>query len=291
MIYMKSKKLYHVNGSSIYYSLSGNICISQYIINEFNNGIVGLNSKDILIITQNNNNTDFEVDLSKFNISNTKENYYTIVSVDEILKIINSGEKYRFKILRYFLYLVSTFMCSSKDKYVPPISHRSGNQMIIDLGFKNVKTAYRYNEILQNLGLIYVYKAGDFLEVTDKNDIRSIKSISNTYGRYKDKDIIIQEGKNYVEGYGVKTKELAEIKKSKSTRSASQKFNLWCNGKKEYSYDELKKIYTTLVEHNKKYDGIKLDAHKDLTIFKEYDFYKPPENEDLQQELFQIEEN
>ena len=106
-------------------------------------------------------------------------------------------------------------MCSSKDKYVPPISHRSGNQMIIDLGFKNVKTAYRYNEILQNLGLIYVYKAGDFLEVTDKNDIRSIKSISNTYGRYKDKDIIIQEGKNYVESYGVKTKELAEIKKIK----------------------------------------------------------------------------
>lgn len=270
MRYLKSEKLYNTNGKNIYYFLSGKVCTSNYIADKFNKSILNLESHGLISIVQNHKNEEFEVDLSKFEIVNPKNNYYTIIYDDEVRRIINSGKLYRYKILRYFVYLVSTFMCSTKDKFVPHVSYKPADELATAVNFKDTKTVYRYNKILQDLKLIYVYRAGFFVQF----DGAEIKGISNVYGRYKDKDMIIQEGEKYAERYGVKGKSISQLDTAKSTRSASQKFNMWINGKKEYTYDELKDIYTILLDYNKRYEKVDKTKYKDLTVFKDYDFYE-----------------
>lgn len=262
--------MYNVNGKNIYYLLSGKVCTSIFIANNFNKSILNLESHGIISITQNYKNEEFEVDLSRFEIVNPKKNYYTIIHDHEVRKIINSGKKFRHKILRYFVYLASTFMCSSKDKFVPHVSYAPAEKLAMAVNFRDTKTVYRYNQILQDLKLIYIYRAGFFVQF----DGAEIKGISNVYGRCKDKQMVIQEGEKYAERYGVKGKSISQLDTAKSTRSASQKFNMWINGKKEYTYDELKDIYTILLDYNKRYEKVDNTKHKDLTVFKDYDFYE-----------------
>ncbi|MFA5617891.1 MAG: hypothetical protein WDK95_13705 [Syntrophorhabdaceae bacterium] len=263
MIQTKNRKLYYIRGDAIYYYLSGKVTNDLRDIKKFNKALLELDEKKYIKILQNKKDSSFEVDLTALNIS---KEYYTIVYQDEIRKIINSDEKYRFRLLRYFLCLVSTFtrVAEGKNKATPSVSYISASNLRDMCDLKNIKTVYRYNDVLQDLCLIYVERSNDFVKIDN-----TVKSIPNTYGRYKDKDIVIKTSEGYTNKYGSKR---LSAKNAHSTRSASHKYMWWLKGK-EYSYDELKEVYLTLVEFNKKYERIDDSRLKDLTVFSEFDFY------------------
>ena len=260
MIQFKNRHEYYITGEAVHCYLTGNLTDDLRDIKIFNNAIMELCESGYITILQNKKNTRFKVDASKLIIENVKEskNYYTIAYQEEIYKIMNSNEKYRFKLLRYFLCLTSTFIQDSGGL----VSYTPANILRDIADIKNIKTVYRYNEILQDLKIIYVHKSKDYIREGSE-----IKTVSNIYGRYKDKDFITGVGDNYSNLYGTK-----RFSNAHSTRSASHKYMWWLKGK-EYSYDELKEVYLTLVEFNKKYERIDNSKLKDLTVFSEYDFY------------------
>lgn len=260
MIQFKNRYEYYITGEAVYCYLMGDLADDLRKIKIFNNAIMELCESGYITILQNKKNNRFKVDVRNLVIENVKEskNYYTIVYQEEIYKIMNSNERYHFKLLRYFLCLTSTFIQDSGGL----VSYTPANILRDIADIKNIKTVYRYNEILQDLKIIYVHKSKDYIKEGSE-----IKTISNVYGRYKDKDFIAGVGDNYSNLYGAK-----RFSNVQSTRSASHKYMWWLKGK-EYSYDELKEVYLTLVEFNKKYERIDNSKIKDLTVFSEYDFY------------------
>jgi hypothetical protein len=125
---------------------------------------------------------------------------------------------------------------------------------------------------LETLGLIHIYRSTDAVV---KNGV--IQEIPNTYGDISNKDKVIKIGSDFEENYGENAKKIKSTKKS-SGRSASAKYNiilsdLMTTGEIRYEYDVMKDIYVTLVKHNQKYDYDE-NLQKDLSIFKNYDFYE-----------------
>jgi hypothetical protein len=262
MIYKKGQSKYYLNSNIVYFMLSGNICNSRKILENLKQGILDLESIELInILERDKSNSNFIINPINFDIKdvNLKDNYYVTIDYNEITTLVNSDYSNKFKILRYFVYLITTFV-KSKNYGIQTVNNMSNSLNIDD------STIYKYNDILQKLKLIYIYNSKDIYK--DKDG--TILGISNTYGRYKDKNIIIKSGQDHESKYGHEY--LTKISKisGNKTRSASQRYNAFCNGK-EYSEDKLKEIYTIIKEFNDRqsYD----DKKKDLSVFSKYEFY------------------
>ena len=139
------------------------------------------------------------------------------------------------------------------------------------------QTISKYIDKLEELKIIYIYRSNDTIVYDDGK----VREISNVYGNQKNKKKIIACGIQHERDYGknsVENIKLVSKSKAKSTRSASAKHNVILGdlaegGKIRYGYDECKDIYETLLEFNKRYSYDE-DRQKDLSIFKDYDFYK-----------------
>jgi hypothetical protein len=241
--------------------LSGKICSSRRILENINNGINELSNIGMIDIVEIDKDHGFIINASKINIENTNDTkeYYIALNLEDVYKILNFDKIKSFKMLRYYTYLLTTFMQKTS------VGFQTIKTMVESTNI-NDKSIMKYNTILQNLELIHVYKAKDIL-LDDGGDI---SGIANTYGRYKDKDKVISAGRNHESKYG--NNHITKINKSvgNKTRSAAQKYNAFCNGK-EYSEEELEGVYLTLIEFNNRqcYD----DKKKDLSIFSKFKFY------------------
>lgn len=278
MICRKDKSNYYISLNMLDYYLHGKISSNRYTIAALKRGIHELINFDFISLIDCVGKNEYVLDLSKiyFDIQHAgqNKNYFVIVSTDEIYTIMNYDTKDNFKLCRYFVYLIGTFYLS-KDKSANnngmigfmSISIMSDNTNICTRSIKS------YNAILQDLKLIYVYKSDEILKTSDGE----ITGFSNTYGRYKDKEIVIKAGKAHEKEYG--SKHQAEVKRAikvngDKMRSYTMKFLNFKKGK-EYPYSELKEIYLALHENNKsliaKYKNH--DNLKDLTSFSDFDFY------------------
>ena len=226
-------------------------------INELTNlGIVNLNG----LISQD----EYIIDLSPIYFKTTKasegeeQTYYSMITLDEIQKCINGRSTFKFKLLRYFAYLVGSFRNGIGFDSIENIA----NQFQCD-----VDTIMTNNKVLEKIQLIYVYRSDDYLVDSDGG----ISTITNTYGRYIDKSKVVSSALEYEKLYGFKHKtDQKQISKkmSNQTKSYVMKYNQFCKGH-VYDKETLKEIYNAMIEYNKKYDYKK----KDLNMFKGYDFY------------------
>lgn len=112
------------------------------------------------------------------------------------------------------------------------------------------RTCIRYNEILSELKMIYVYKSNDKERVGDK-----LKQIKNCYSRYADKDACEEYASNYENWYGsqhiiVRTQKNKE--QADNNRRLAQIYNRICDGYGD-TYDEetIRKVQKYIVNKNK----------------------------------------
>jgi hypothetical protein len=209
---------------------------------------------------------DFILDLSCLYIGDSKstKEYYTIIDLSEVHKIMQCSNVQVFFMLRYFVYLMFSCYKIKNDSGYTGIGYDSIESMHDFLGYDD-NSIMKYNDLLTDLQLIYIYKSKDAYLDNDGNYI----NISNTYGRFKDKDTVITAGIEHEQKYGVKYAKTIKEKKrliGNKTRSASQKYNALCCGK-EYSESELKDIYTALKAYNSKQQDE--SKKKNLCIFEE----------------------
>ncbi|WP_092245148.1 hypothetical protein [Lacrimispora sphenoides] len=216
---------------------------------------------------------------------NTTNEKYTVLKISEMRKIMESQYKNKLQVFRYYIYLMDsinskiTIFLESGESKCNVVGHQTQDYLSTISGL-STRTIMRYNTILEDLCVIYVSRADDFV-INDKGEI---SQLPNVYGRYMDKDYIKKYSKDYMlykNGHRqVKEKKL----EANDNRKLAQKYYWLCKGTK-YPDEEIVKIYNYVKQNNKKYEALYdkegyedyLNKIKDLSVFDNYDFLERKE--------------
>lgn len=218
------------------------------------------------------------------NLFITKEDeYFTIIKYQELLKLFELKNIDNFLLLKYFIYLIST-ISSSIDVYIDPYQHKSrvvGNlpiDYISQISRITQKSIVEYNKILENIGLIYIYRQNDFIINKDTGEITRL---TNIYGRPEDKiyiDTFAINQQKYKDSYRYVEN---NIKKANDKRRFAQIYNqIYKNNDSKYSQEEIQQVYEYVLQENHKYEALYkknndetyLEKIRDVQIFNKYNF-------------------
>lgn len=235
-----------VSLARIAYELNESDNVEKSLMDAIKSGLMEL--KENHWITLKDFCKEYLVDFSKLKIDTSKE-FFIRVENSEIKVIMSSGEQTRKKIplLRYFLALISTF---NHSDYMGEMSGKVGGMSIDYIAkqacINNQMTCIRYNETLEKLHLIYVYRSNDKIKFDN-----SLKQINNCYSRYKDKDLCIKFATDYENLYGyahsvIKTKK--QKKEADNNRRYAAYYNQICMGT-EYPIEIVRQVKKYI--HNK----------------------------------------
>ena len=234
-----------------------------------------------IIEKENEIQKHYILDCSKLWI-NVKKDKFTTITFNEVKKIFQIDNTNNFLLLRYFVLLIGTI--SSKITVFLP-NGESKNRVVgnvtIDYLSKlsgiSERTIIEYNKVLEEAGLLYIYRHEDFI-VDDSNNI---KRMSNIYGRLTDS--------TYIDKFAVDQKKHREtyryLKNNNETannkRMLAQKYQQLLKGKGEnYSKSEILSIYHYVLSENKKYEKLYeknnydeyLEKIRSVDVFEKYDF-------------------
>lgn len=250
-----------VTFNTIAYMLYGNKNYTKYTVNHIKNAFISLESLGLIKKIDAFSTTEFIVDMSNlhFEQNTGKGIFYTVITLEEVRRIMNiDTKKDNFAILRYFIILISS-ICHDKGTY----DHSVGCEEHTDfVGFMTLDTLanwcgttkariVEYNSILEKEKIIYVYR-----HKQNKKDQETgqIMSFSNHYGRYEDKQWIIQFANEYVSTYKLKkTETLVKAEKSKINKRYAAIYNLlsWDFDKYIGNYSDAELIGTYKYIHSK----------------------------------------
>lgn len=214
--------------------------------------------------------------------SNKFQEHFTIINFNEVQKIFKVENTNNFLLLKYFISLIWT-ISSKITVYLDNGEFKSrvvGNYTIdylSELSGIGVRTIIEYNKILEEIGLIYIYRQNDF--VIDKEN--NIKRLNNIYGRASDMDYIIAFANNQQKHYESYRYLENNNKKANTKRRLAQMYQQILKGKdKKYSNAEIISVYEYVISENEKYERMYeknqyeeyLDKIRDIDVFKKYDF-------------------
>lgn len=221
------------------------------------------------------------IDCSKLYL-NAENNYFTIITYEEIVKIFQIKSVNNFVLLKYFIFLMST-ISSSIDVWLDAFQHK--NRVVGTLTISTLsklsgiseRSIKDYNKILEENGLIYIYRPNDILVYEDGK----IKRMVNVYGRPEDKEYIDKFGldrKKYEKSYKYVEN---NIKSANTKRRLAQMYIQIKRGNdQKYSKTDIQDVFRYVVEENTKYknlfdkrnDSKYLDKIRDTNVFLKYDF-------------------
>lgn len=252
-----------ISVDAIGYFLTGKFIDSQVdknLIKGIKKGFEGLRKEeDISILEQNRNNYIIN---SKSCRIDTKKNNFIIVHLWEIQKIFSSLGAYGFNVLRFFVNIIGTINGNSKSW------HMTQDDMVLNWNFsKNTVNEYLFK--LEELELLYTFRSR--ARRTDNPYHR----VGNVYGRYKDKDLIIQEGIQYLS-----TIPYYKIKRYSIDRTSIKlRYNHFLNNSPKYDdVKEVKKLYKDCIKYNESFKTSPNNDidYLDLSVFEEYGFKNIP---------------
>lgn len=193
-------------------------------------GINSLASKEkIHIIDHNKDNFVFSNE--GLNVD-TETGYYIVVELWELQKIFSESNK-PFNVFAFFVNLVGTINSKTKEW------HMSQDKMVEYWGCSK-RTVNDYLKQLLDMKLIYVHNP------QKRRSDGTYRNINNSYGRYKDKEYIIQESQKYIS-----TVECEEIIGKVDRRSTKLRYNAFIGGAKKY----------------KNNPGLELELFNDCTLY------------------------
>ena len=294
-LYNQTNTVDCVSVNRLAYALVGDMDYEKVLIDSLVRGIAELScGKWISIRKDLSTKASYEyvLDLSAMWLDTDKDKFI-IVSPNEVYKIMTCNEvmKKKISMLKYFMALISTFDWALDSK----IGHMS-QQFIADQADNSVRTCQRYNDILEEMEMIFVYKSNDKVRINDK-----LKQIKNCYSRFADKYACEQYASNYENMYGVEHK-IVQSKKNKSQADHNRRlgaiYNQICFNNTDYDEETIKEVYKYITNKNKalqdeidaKYaqtyltDSDKayiegLEAQKrDVSVFEQFDFLQSSNN-------------
>lgn len=267
-VYVALRSLYDTQMDSqvisfnmIAYTLYGNRSYTRYTISHLKAAFEKLESVGFVKKIASFSTTEFIVDLSSlhFEQNTGKGIFYTVITLDEVHRIMNiDTKKDNFAILRYFIILISS-ICHDKGTY----NHSSGYDAYTDfVGFMTLDILanwcgttkariIEYSSILEAEKIIYIYR---HKQNRKDKETGQIMSFSNHYGRYKDKDWIIQFANEYVATFNLKeTETLVKAEKSRVNKRYAAIYNLLARDFNKYigNFSDVELIETYKYIHSK----------------------------------------
>ena len=244
---------------------------------------------DLGIINKVDSNGKYDVlDCSNLFITEEGE-YFTIITYEELLKIFQQKNTNTLLLLKYFIFLMGT-ISSTIDVYIDAIQHKCrvvGN-LTIDYISKLSGISYRsiieYNKILEDIGLLYIYRYDDFLINKDNGEI---KRMANVYGRPEDKEYIDAFAVNRQKYKGSYRYIENNIEKANTKRRLAQMYiQIRKNNDSKYSMEDIQQVYKYVLKENHKYEATYkknndescLEKIRDVNIFDKYGFIVKEEN-------------
>lgn len=294
-LYNKTTSVDCVSVNRLAYALVGDMEYEKVLIDSLVRGLTEMASAEYITIRKDLSTKasyEYVLDLSAMWLDTDKDKFI-IVSPNEVYKIMTCKEvmKKKISMLKYFMALISTFDWSLDSK----IGHMS-QQYIAEQADNSTRTCQRYNEILEEMEMIFVYKSNDKVRIGDK-----LKQIKNCYSRFEDKRICEMYASNYEDMYGTQHKIVAS-KKNKSQADHNRRlgaiYNQICFGNTDYDEETIKEVYKYIVNKNKalqedidaKYaqtyltdsdrnyiEGLE-EQKREVSIFEQFDFIGEPNN-------------
>lgn len=257
----KNENLF-ISVDAIGYFLTGKFIDSQIdknLIKGIKKGFEGLKKEeDVSILDQNRNNYIIN---SKSCRVDTKKNNFIIVHLWEIQKIFSSLGAYGFNVLRFFVNIIGTINGDSKSW------HMTQDDMVLSWGFSK-NTVNEYLCKLEELKLLYTFRSK-----ARKAD-ETFHRVGNVYGRYNDKDLVRQEGIQYLS-----TVPNRPIKNYFIDRTSIKlRYNHFVKGSKKYNdRKEVDRLRKDCIRYNDSFKDFPNDNidYLDLSVFKEYGFDIP----------------
>ncbi len=260
-LYDLQKELQYVTYNSVAFELYSGLQISRRCMDHIKSALDSLVEKGLVKKVNTFSATEFILDMSGlyFEQNTEKDLFYTVITFDEVHRIMNiDTKKDNFSILRYFIILISS-ICHDKGTY----DHSAGCSEHTDfVGFMTLDTLanwcgttkariIEYNSILETEKIIYIYR-----HKQNKKDKETgqIMSFSNHYGRYEDRQWIIQFANEYVATYNLKeTETLVKAEKSRENKRYAAIYNLLAKDFDKYidNFSDAELIGTYKYIHNK----------------------------------------
>jgi len=252
-----------ISVDAIGYFLTGRFIDSQAdknLIKGIKSGFKGLKKEeDIHILEQNRNN--YIIDSKSCRVD-TQNYRFIIVHLWEIQKIFSSLGAYGFNVLRFFVNIIGTINGNSKSW------HMTQDDMVLSWGFSK-NTVNDYLNKLEELELLYTFRSK-----ARKAD-ETFHRVGNVYGRYNDKDLVRQEGIQYLS-----TVPNRPIKNYFIDRTSIKlRYNHFVNGSKKYNdRKEVDKLRKDCIRYNDSFKDFPNDNidFLDLSVFKDYGFEDIP---------------
>ena len=204
------------------------------IIQGIKQGIKSLADRKIIEIIDNHK--DNYIFTSKGLTVDTEKEKFLTIEQWEVQKIFNNSVK-PFNLLNFFAQIISTVNTVTKEY------HMSQECMIMFFGGSK-STLNEYIRQLEKLKLLYMYRPH-----RRRND-GTYRNINNVYGRYADREAIIESAKDYIDT--IDSIEYA-ANLSSQRRSTKLRYNNFIAGAKKYQDNpkEIKRLYTDCVKYNK----------------------------------------
>lgn len=126
-------------------------------------------------------NDSYAVIMDSIYIDN-KEDRYTQIDMDDCHKIFNHANK-PFDLFKFYFQMLGTVNVNTHVGF-------TSLRKMYELGWrKNINTIESYIKQLEDLKIIYVYRHGN-------NRAADGTRLANTYGKYKDKELVIKHAKS-----------------------------------------------------------------------------------------------
>lgn len=181
VLYNTDMPTQYINCEQLIYVLTGKIEFKERLLTSIRAGVNELTNLGLINFDNVVSCDSYILDLSPLYFSTAKtdnpkdQTYYAMITQDEIRKCVNGKSTYKFKLLRYFSYMVGSLRGDVGFNAMDSIAY----------DFKcTTKTINNNNKILEKLELLYIYRSSDYIR-DSVNDIMT--SITNTYGRYSNK--------------------------------------------------------------------------------------------------------
>lgn len=259
-LYTSSREEQFMSYNMIACELFGDKC-NQNSLGYIKTAFHSLVEKGLVSIVKEISTTEFFVNLSKLYVEFSKESneYFTVIYLDEVRSIMNIDNRMdKFKLLRYYITCLRT-ICKSQGVYENQdikanfVGFMSQEYLCEQAGINyhsNNKLIQQYNAVLEENKLLFVYRHSELKRNTATGQI---KSFSNHYGRYADKEYIIEFAVNYEKTCSVDEK-IVQSEQANHKRKLSQMYNNLCYDfdrySKEYSSEQLIEIYEYIHSKN-----------------------------------------
>ena len=271
IMYNQKDGQYYVSPNILYFYCTHQTEVPRKMREWINQGIYELAERGLIKIIKEFGANNFILDLSKLYIENEdlKEKFIQVED-SEIISIMNNNILDNYKMLRYFIYLIG-------------ISFKKGDIEVANAPMDIIsyycgmskKSIIKYNNRLEELKLIYIYKPRTLINVNG-----NISGVVNIYGRYKYKEELDKFGeentKIYIQKYGNGVRKISNYG---DLTIMSRKY-MWFRRGKAYPIEEIECIYNAMLQVNadlaKKYKNKETykKYKKDLSAFREYPFYR-----------------